>query len=322
MDVNFLDDTKFGFIDAKFGAEGVVIILRLWQLIYNDKGYYCNWSEDDAVLFARRYGYGKKWSEVQAIVDESLKRGIFDKFMYNKHHILTSRRIQEVYTEAVKRRNSCSINDEYDLLSATSDTKKCMQKDEKCMQKQENCMQNADKNTKSADIFEQNKINKNKINTPPLSQGESGSPEGERGRDSLRDFILKGRYDEDETSELLRLTDDADEHSVGGVLMVNWFVSGDKRYTIGDCVRSLQAKVDRGEIEPRWSVPEWDAIWWIRNHIAAPNARPILEAIDNNREIIGVVMEAVEAVKKAAKTQRPILLPGEFISERLKRANG
>lgn len=324
MDVNFLDDTKFGFIDAKFGAEGVVIILRLWQLIYNDKGYYCEWDEDQAVLFARRYGYGKKGNEVQVIVEEALKRGIFNKTMYEQYGILTSRRIQDVYREAVKRRSSCEIKSEYDLISATPNTKNCIQKEGNCIQKDEDCKQSVCKKTKIADNFRQNKINKNKINnTPPLSMGESGSAEGERGCPSLKEFIMAKGTDDHERSEALRLTNDGDEHTEAGVALMLYFTSNSKKYTLADYIRSLQTREENGVkgFVPKWTYEEWSTIWWVEQNVPLPQRITIRYWIDKCKDVLGIVSAAIDAVKKASKTKNPILLPGEFIMARIEKAN-
>ena len=321
MDVNFLDDTKFGFIDAKFGAEGVVIILRLWQLIYNDKGYYCEWDEDQAVLFARRYGYGKKGNEVQSIVEEALKRGIFNKTMYDQFGILTSRRIQDVYREAVKRRSSCEIKSEYNLISTTSGTKNCMQKEENCMQKEENCQQGADKTSKNADNFSQNKINKNKINnTPPLSNGESGSAEGERGR-ILKDLILKSDLSEDDKSEALRLSDDGDERTCGGMALMMYFdgLKKGSRFTFENYLSSLLKREAQQMKDwvPKWSYRQWEDLNWIKSNVPASQGAVILERLENDKGLYDIVSVAISAIKKASGTKNPILLPGEFIMARM-----
>lgn len=65
-------------------------------------------------MFAHKCGGGNVVSE---IVSASIKRGIFDKDMYDKYNILTSKGIQERYFEAVNRRIYVDVIKEYLLVS-------------------------------------------------------------------------------------------------------------------------------------------------------------------------------------------------------------
>ena len=51
-------DEKFEYIEAEFGLEGFAIIVKLFQRIYGGQGYYCEWSDRVALLFARKIGAG------------------------------------------------------------------------------------------------------------------------------------------------------------------------------------------------------------------------------------------------------------------------
>lgn len=109
-------DTKFKLIEAEFGLTGFAVIVKLFQKIYGEQGYYCEWTNEVALLFSHECGGGKAVSE---IVSVAIKRGIFDKGMYDKYSILTSKGIQARYFEAVSRRTHVKVEKEYLLVCAT-----------------------------------------------------------------------------------------------------------------------------------------------------------------------------------------------------------
>lgn len=108
-------DLKFELIEAEFGLTGFGVIVKLFQQIYGQHGYYTEWTDEVALLFANKVGLGG--SVVSEIIQASIRRGIFDKELYGKYHILTSAGIQKRYLEAVSRRKSFKIKEEYLLVS-------------------------------------------------------------------------------------------------------------------------------------------------------------------------------------------------------------
>ena len=116
LDVNL--DTKFELIEAEFGLQGFAVIVKLFQRIYGEQGYYCEWTNDVELLFAKRINAGGSF--VSEIVKAALKRGIFDKDVYEKYSVLTSKGIQKRYFEAASRRQKVTVKNEY-LLVELSD---------------------------------------------------------------------------------------------------------------------------------------------------------------------------------------------------------
>ena len=76
----------------------------------------------------------------------SVKRGIFDKNMFEKYSILTSKGIQERYFKAVDRRKQVFVKSQYLLVDCAHFSKNV------CILKE-----NVDIFSKNADIFEQRK---------------------------------------------------------------------------------------------------------------------------------------------------------------------
>lgn len=106
-------DNKFKFIEIKFGLEGFAIVIKLYQNIYS-QGYWTEWTEDEQLLFAseNRIDY----DTLENVVNECLKRGIFDSKIFEEHKVLTSRGIQKNYKEAVRRRKDVMVTAAYTLI--------------------------------------------------------------------------------------------------------------------------------------------------------------------------------------------------------------
>lgn len=138
MDVDFFTDSKIQFVDARFGAKGIVITIRLLTLIYR-QGYYITWNDDEAFLLAKSVGDNVTASLVSDVVQELVKRGFFNEELFNSFKILTSRGIQERYLEACKRRKSVEMDERYLLYERPEKIPNlhvlslCTQNDGKCI---------------------------------------------------------------------------------------------------------------------------------------------------------------------------------------------
>lgn len=107
-------------IEAEYGVKGFAVVVRLWQKIYAEKGYYCEWIERSPLLFLSNWFGGNSGVTVNLIndiVERCLNNGIFNAKMYEDYSILTSARIQEQYFSAVKRREEILVKKQYLLVS-------------------------------------------------------------------------------------------------------------------------------------------------------------------------------------------------------------
>ena len=144
-------DDKFELIEAEFGLTGFAVVVKLLQKIYGQFGYYCEWNIEVALLFAKRIGLGG--SVVSEIVAASIRRGIFDKTMYDRYGILTSVGIQKRYFEAVSRRKIVKIKKEYLLVPCAQIPKNVYISEENVYISSEN-----------VDISKQSKVEESKVN--------------------------------------------------------------------------------------------------------------------------------------------------------------
>lgn len=116
VDCYFSDKVKF--IGAEFGLVGYGCIVRIWQKIYGGKGYYTDWNDDVALLFAQENNAGV--NVVKEVISACVRRGIFDRDMLTRYGILTSEKIQARYVKATERREPQKIDGRYLLVSAPS----------------------------------------------------------------------------------------------------------------------------------------------------------------------------------------------------------
>lgn len=119
LDCNMNDKIKL--IEAEFGIKAFAIIVKLYQKIYSERGYYCEWNEDVALLFIASLGgnSGVSKSLIDVILAASIRRGIFSEELYERYGILTSKRIQEQYFDAVSRREKVEVEKEYLLVKVS-----------------------------------------------------------------------------------------------------------------------------------------------------------------------------------------------------------
>ena len=110
-------------IEAAYGIKGFAVIVKLWQKIYSDKGYYCEWIERSPLLFLSQWFGGNSGVDlnlINQVVNHATKIGIFNESMFSKYAILTSERIQRQYFDVVKRRTEIEVIDEYLLVSVAN----------------------------------------------------------------------------------------------------------------------------------------------------------------------------------------------------------
>ena len=112
-------DDSIKLLESEFGLKGFAVIIKLYQKIYGGEGYYCNWNQDVELLFAASLSTDREpigGSFVSEVIKGCLRREVFDKGMYEKYGILTSRGIQKRYLEAAKRRTTAKLINEYLLV--------------------------------------------------------------------------------------------------------------------------------------------------------------------------------------------------------------
>lgn len=141
-------DDDVEMLEAKYGSEGFCILIKLYMKIYQNEGYYIKWGEKEGLLHSKRVNVD--FNLVNDVVNDLVHWGIFDKGLFDKFSILTSKRIQDTYMEAVKSRKNVAMIDSILLINEV----------------------NSNINLVNSDIYPQSKEKKKKVNkstnfTPP-----------------------------------------------------------------------------------------------------------------------------------------------------------
>ncbi len=115
LDVDFLSDLKVRRIIKACGKEAVHILLALLANVYRDEGYYVLWDEDLAFLVADEVG--TKEGTVEELVRKAVQVKFFDKDIFDKYSVLTSKGIQNRYILATKERKKVELEFKYLLTN-------------------------------------------------------------------------------------------------------------------------------------------------------------------------------------------------------------
>lgn len=176
FDVDFFEDEKIQFISARFGIKGEVCAIRLLTRIYRD-GYFLKWDEDSSYLFAKVAGKEFTHGLVNDVVNELIRRGFFDKTIFDSFGILTSHGIQERFFKACERRKSVEV-DQRLLLVDPADFKNLkigmsslsMHLNGKCKHDVDILGKNVDISTKNDNISSQSRVKESKVDIPTTTE--------------------------------------------------------------------------------------------------------------------------------------------------------
>lgn len=160
-------DSKLELFEAEYGLEGFAFIIKLFQKIY-DNGYFCEWNEDEQLLFSKRINVNIE--TVNVYINSALKRKIFNQELFEKYNILTSRGIQKRFLEACKRRKQIEFIKEFCLVNLEETQYQDFKN--KVVYVSNNPV-NVDINLQNVDINSQSKVNKSKVNESKVKEEEN-----------------------------------------------------------------------------------------------------------------------------------------------------
>lgn len=114
-DVGMSEDPKVKLLSAKYGIEGVYTYIRILELAYSEKGYYYSVNEDSLLLLSKDTSIDIDYLEEMIIF--MVEKYLFDKDLYSKYKILTSKRIQKNFLQGCIRRKQVELNPNYLLIN-------------------------------------------------------------------------------------------------------------------------------------------------------------------------------------------------------------
>lgn len=182
LDVDFFDDEKVQFVSARFGIKGEVCAIRLLTRIYRN-GYFIKWDEDSAYLFSKVAG--KEFSPCLAneIVHELVKRGFFNKSLFDSFGILTSRGIQDRFLKACIRRKDVEVDARYLLVDSSEFKNLRISKAyssapsfRKCIHDVSISEENVYIKEENVDIQAQSKVKKSRVEESKVKEKKTYSP--------------------------------------------------------------------------------------------------------------------------------------------------
>lgn len=113
----FDDDPKIDKLLDAHGMEGFGIYFWICQKAYAANGYYYPWSYEDASTTARKMGGRVGSDTIKSVVALCCKVGLFDKRLFERCSVLSSRGIQKRYVTVAKGRDVKNVlNKDYWLL--------------------------------------------------------------------------------------------------------------------------------------------------------------------------------------------------------------
>lgn len=124
FDVELLSDRKLRKPKNKYGYLASIIYIILLCLIYKDKGYYLDYSEDvreDVELDVLECLQGKfqpTTETVGEVIEDLVACGLFSRDLFSKN-ILSSHRLQCTYYKATADRRAVNVDWRYWLLTET-----------------------------------------------------------------------------------------------------------------------------------------------------------------------------------------------------------
>ena len=115
IDVNFFESERTFIIINDFGFEAVAVTLKLYAHIYKS-GFYMLWSEKISKFLCASMHCSFSASELHRLVLALVEEGVFDKELFEKYQILTSKEVQQNYFSVTARRRWSNIEHEEYLL--------------------------------------------------------------------------------------------------------------------------------------------------------------------------------------------------------------
>jgi hypothetical protein len=114
FDTTMEEDRKIQLLESSFPEQGWTVWTKLLIRIYRYHGYFFELSEDNLLLFSRRINVNI--NSINDIIKFAVRQGLFDRGMYERHKILTSKSIQDRWLHVAHRRRTVFIIEHFWLL--------------------------------------------------------------------------------------------------------------------------------------------------------------------------------------------------------------
>ena len=116
LDCVFDDDLQL-FITEN-GADSLGILVVVWQMIYQNEGYFIQ--NDKKFPLKVKQRIMSDVDRINEVISNAVEWGVFDKSIYNKHKILTSKGIQKRFFIAARLKKEVKIHQHLILINIDS----------------------------------------------------------------------------------------------------------------------------------------------------------------------------------------------------------
>ena len=171
LSVDFYEDDIVYLLVSDYGLESVSVLLKLICKIYKN-GYYLEWDDKACKIFKGTFPSKYSFTELQSIINLLVNENYFDKTMYEKYHILTSKEIQNQFFSATQRRKSADVTEEEYLLVDIQGFRKIKEEKYASKPSKKTCNStfetelkdgNANNSSKNVDISKQSKVKESRV---------------------------------------------------------------------------------------------------------------------------------------------------------------
>lgn len=115
LNADFMSDIKVRRLIRSFGSKSIGVVIALLGMIYGDKGYYILLNDDVAFIISEQTLEDEDL--VNQIINKLIEIEFFDKNLYEKHRVLTSKGIQKRFISATERRKDVKLITKYNLVN-------------------------------------------------------------------------------------------------------------------------------------------------------------------------------------------------------------
>lgn len=116
LNTDIVNHQKVKLIVAEFGPKAWAVLTPLMCKIYREKGYWLDWDDIDCKLLFAKDECQLDVPFVDEVVLGLVRRGFFDKSVFDSFKILTSDRIQENFLEGKRRSKEVKMYEEITLI--------------------------------------------------------------------------------------------------------------------------------------------------------------------------------------------------------------
>ena len=120
LNADFMSDIKVRRLIRSFGSKSIGVVIALLGMIYGDKGYYILLNDDVAFIISEQTLEDEDL--VNQIINKLIEIEFFDKSLYEKHRVLTSKGIQKRFISATERRKDVKLITKYNLVNVDNNS--------------------------------------------------------------------------------------------------------------------------------------------------------------------------------------------------------